>query len=332
MSTFEDLSDEEKELIRLARRKGIRPKDLENVLLTSPKLKPAGKEEEKDEEMDITKMIDKIQKKALEMKLNLAILEQMGLGGDGKDDIKELIKELTSRQENTIKELKETIKEVLEEKHEKGDKLSTSEMMNMVIMLKALGGEKSTDWKDFLVAMKELMQKPEAAEKGIDPLALIDKIQEVQERTYAQAREQAQAQTINVPQPQEEEETLEKFISKQTLDALKEQIAQNIKEVFNPQKKLVNEKGQVDYGALAEKIIGIVSDTIKRIPINAPPPRPREEFEQPPPPEVQNVGNEVPPQTQQEVQPAEVQQAPPLPPEQQHQQEKPKLPIEEQGE
>jgi len=116
------------------------------------------------------------------------------------------------------------------------------------------------------------------------------------------------------------------------MDALKENIAQNIKEVFNPQKKLVNEKGQVDYGALAEKIIGIVSDTIKRIPINAPPPRPREEFEQPPPPEVQNVGNEVPPQTQQEVQPAEVQQAPPPPPEQQPQQEKPKLPIEEQGE
>ena len=331
MSTFDDLSDEEKELIRLARRKGIRPKDLENALLASPKIKPASKEEEKEEELDITKMIDKIQKKALEMKLNLAILEQMGLG-NGKDDIKELIKELTSRQENTIKELKETIKEVLEEKHEKGDKLSTSEMMNMVIMLKALGGEKSTDWKDFLVAMKELMQKPEAAEKGIDPLALIDKMQEVQERTYAQAKEQAQTQAISMPQPQEEEETLEKFISKQTMDALKENIAQNIKEVFNPQKKLVNEKGQVDYGALAEKIIGIVSDTIKRIPINAPPPRPREEFEQPPPPEAQNVGNEVPPQTQQEVQPAEVQQAPSPPPEQQPQQEKPKLPIEEQGE
>jgi len=335
MSSFDDLNDEEKELIRMARRKGIRPKDLENALLTSPKLKQVSSNKEEDsDEPDIMKMIDKIQKKALEMKLNMAILDQIGLGDGGKDDIKELVKELTSKQEQSIKDLKDTIKEVLEEKHEKGDKISTSEMMNMVIMLKALGGEKSNDWKDFWAAATELKKQESSENKGLDPLALLDKMQEIQARTKQQDIELL-AQNQPVKSPEEEEETLDKFISKETMNALKENIANNIKEVFNPQKKLVNEKGQIDAGALAEKIIGIVGDTIKRIPINAPPPKPTEEFEKPP---IDTTGKIVGNEAQNQQASSAEAPSPPPPQEQStqqqptQQQERPKLPIEGQGE
>jgi len=337
MSSFDELNDEEKELIRMARRKGIRPKDLENALLTSPKLKQvsSNKDEDNSDEPDIMKMIDKIQKKALEMKLNMAILDQIGLGDGGKDSIKELVKELTSKQEETMKDLKDTIKEVLEKNHEKGDKISPSEMMNMVIMLKALGGEKSSDEEKAL--MKELLKKAESPEnKGLDPLALLDKVQEIQAKAKEQDMELlTKNQPVNV---QEEEETLDKFISKETMNALKENIANNIKEVFNPQKKLVNEKGQIDVGALAEKIIGIVGDTIKRIPITAPPPKSTEEFEKPP---IDTTGNVVGNEAQnQQAGSVEAPPPPPPPPPQEQpiqqqppqQQERPKLPIEGQGE
>jgi len=343
MSSFDDLSDEEKDLIRMARRKGLRPKDLTEALLTTQKVKSAPAREESSssgsgDDFDLVKMMDKMQKKALEMKMNLAIMNQLGLNDNGgsSNDIKELIKEMNSKQEQSAREFKETIKEILEEKHEKGDKISPSEMMNMVIMLKALGGEKSNDWKDFWAAAKELNPRSDEKDKGnIDPLALIDKMQEIQSRAK-QEDMQLLAQTQPMKAPGEGEETLDKFISKETMGALRENIANNIKEVFNPQKKLVDDKGKVDVGNVVEKIVNIVGDTIKRIPVQAPPPKSTEEFERPPIDTTgEVVGNEA--QNQQEGS-GEAPPPPPPPPPQEPpaqqqppQQQQPKLPIEGQG-
>ena len=285
-----ELSDQEKELIRLARSKGIRPADLIKALSTT--IEP--KEEKKGSE-DLLASFKEMVNEAMKMKLQLEVLKMVGL------DLGEKEKEETS-----VDKLVKELKEILVEKLEKNDKISTSEMMNMIIMLKALGGEKSSDWKDIIAIVQALQQNQKQQQPDI--IAVMDKIHELESKAKEEQNMTLQQllQQLMPSQEKGESEDLEKAIGKEATNIIKEAIINTLKENLSPTKKIVNEQGKVDWGAVADKIMSAVTEAIKRIPAAVPPPPPREQFEQPPaPPPQQPVEQPQPVEQVQAPQPAE---------------------------
>ncbi len=300
MSSMSDLSDQEKELIRIARQKGLRPKDIISALITQPEVV---KKEDAPKKSSMLESFKETMEEVMQMKMTMEAMKMFGLTQEEK-----------SKDKDIVEEIRNTIKELLSEKAEKGEKLSTSEMMNMIIMLKALGGEKSSDWKDVVSLIMSLQNKEE--KKGQpDMLALLDKVQEIESRAKADQTSTIQQILAQLQSPQAQEEgegeSFEKVIGKEAVNAIKENIINTLKENLNPSKKIVNEKGQVDWGAVADKVLSTIQEGIKRIPMQQAPPPSTEPFEPPEahmPPQPQPLPQPIQQPQPQEQQPTEAPQ------------------------
>jgi len=176
---IDETNDEWREVIRYAKRRGIASADAKArlssmVVRRSEDGKAAGAKIERErevEEDDIMADVAKLQKQALKMKMQMDLLRGMGIlkgeeekGKGATVDTSEILKVLALASAGG--------------KGEGEEKMDVKEMLTYVIMMKALSGERSSDWKDFMAILVPLLQQGKG--KEIDPFALIEKMKEVE--------------------------------------------------------------------------------------------------------------------------------------------------------
>jgi hypothetical protein len=256
-------------LIRNIRRRGISPIDVADKLqsVTKSEKKENGKKADVEEDDDeILNMVSKIQKQAMKLKLQMQIFDNMGITGGGDRSQKNV---------NVKEEIRDDIKEYLSENGEKGEKLSTSEMMNMIIMLKALG-EKGTDWKEISAIVTLLKGQEGKKEEEMSTMDIITKLQEREEKVRADERSVAEKYAIQ--QPQSLGDSLEDIIGAEGAAALKEKVSATIKDAFNPDRQLTDAKGKLDPLAVADRFVKQIPDILKAVRSQIPP-KETEQFE-----------------------------------------------------
>jgi hypothetical protein len=281
MSDIEETNDEWREVIRYAKRRGIAPADakarLSSMVVRRPEARDDGGAPPKlpvapEEEDDIMRDVAKLQKQALKMKMQMDLLRGMGIlkGEEEKG------KGATMDTEGILKVLMAV--GAAGGKGEGEEKMDVKEMLTYVIMMKALGGEKSSDWKDFMAILVPLLQQGKG--KEIDPFALIEKMKEIEHGAKEEESERWKTFMEAMSKGSEgggggEED----IIGQEARRLMKERIIDALRESLYPSKKIVNESGKVDWGAIADKVLSTIQDAVKKMPAQAPPPPPAEGFE-----------------------------------------------------
>ena len=302
---IEDINDEWREVIRYAKRRGIAAADAKQKLATMVVRRPEAKDDggalaklpvAPEEEDDIMRDVAKLQKQALKMKMQMDLLRGMGIlkGEEEKG------KGATMDTEGILKVL------ALMSAGGKGEgeeKMDVKEMLTYVIMMKALSGEKSSDWKDFMAILVPLLQQGKG--KEIDPFALIEKMKEIEHGAKEEESERWKAfmEAMSKGSAGGGEED---FLGQEARRLMRERIIDALRESLYPGKKIVTEGGKVDWGAIADKVLSTIQDAVKKLPAQAPPPPPAEGFEP--------MRAEAPASEIQEALPPPAEESPPPPP------------------
>jgi len=282
----DEINDEWREVIRYAKRRGIAPADVKQRLATMMVRRPeAGAKDGEapklpvslEEEDDLLRDVAKLQKQAMRMKLQMDLLKSMGiLKEEDKGDISDVLKVLALASAGG--------------RGEGEERMDVKEMLTYVIMMKALGGEKSSDWKDFMAILMPLIQ----GKKEIDPFQIIEKMKEVERSAKEEEGEKWKTFMEMISKGGGGEED---FLGQEARRLMRERIIDALRESLYPSKKIVTEGGKVDWGAIADKILSTIQDAVRRMPVQSPPPPPGSSFEA--------MSVEQPPAEAQEAAPAE---------------------------
>ena len=304
---MEETNDEWREVIRFAKRRGIAAADAKQKLATMVVRRPedgkaAAARELKIapevEEDDLMADVAKLQKQALKMKMQMDLLRGMGI-----------LKGEEEKGRGTTVDTSEILKVLMAAsvggKGEGEEKMDVKEMLTYVIMMKALSGEKSSDWKDFMAILVPLLQQGKG--KEIDPFTLIEKMKEIERGAKEEESERWKTFMEAMSKGSEgggggEED----IIGQEARRLMKERIIDALRESLYPSKKIVNESGKVDWGAIADKVLSTIQDAVKKMPAQAPPPPPAEGFEA--------MRAEAPASEIQEALPPPAEESPPPPP------------------
>jgi len=302
---IEDINDEWREVIRYAKRRGIAAADAKQKLATMVVRRPEAKDDggalaklpvAPEEEDDLMRDVAKLQKQALKMKMQMDLLRGMGIlkGEEEKG------KGATMDTEGILKVL---MAASVGGKGEGEEKMDVKEMLTYVIMMKALSGEKSSDWKDFMAILVPLLQQGKG--KEIDPFALIEKMKEIEHGAKEEESERWKAfmEAMSKGSAGGGEED---FLGQEARRLMRERIIDALRESLYPGKKIVTEGGKVDWGAIADKVLSTIQDAVKKLPAQAPPPPPAEGFEP--------MRAEAPASEIQEALPPPAEESPPPPP------------------
>jgi len=302
---IEDINDEWREVIRYAKRRGIAAADAKQKLATMVVRRPEAKDDggalaklpvAPEEEDDLMRDVAKLQKQALKMKMQMDLLRGMGIlkgeeekGKGATMDTSEILKVLMAASVGG--------------KGEGEEKMDVKEMLTYVIMMKALSGEKSSDWKDFMAILVPLLQQGKG--KEIDPFALIEKMKEIEHGAKEEESERWKAfmEAMSKGSAGGGEED---FLGQEARRLMRERIIDALRESLYPGKKIVTEGGKVDWGAIADKVLSTIQDAVKKLPAQAPPPPPAEGFEP--------MRAEAPASEIQEALPPPAEESPPPPP------------------
>ncbi|PMP95832.1 MAG: hypothetical protein C0167_02795, partial [Nitrososphaera sp.] len=231
-------------------------------LLTTKRIEPVKVEKGKEgDEEDLVQMVERLQKQALRVKLQMDVLRSMGLLRDEEDKGRDALKELMEHM-----------------KGKDGEKMSVQDMMTYAIMMKALGGEKSTDWKEFMTILMQMQEKGKG--KEVDPLELLKHITEAQRAAREEEAERWKP-LVEMLSKSEGGGDLEAEIGRTAVEALRKKIISTLEESLNPPKKITDEKGRINWEAVANRVLDTVSDVIKKLPEQRPPPPQSEGFEVP---------------------------------------------------
>jgi DNA-binding transcriptional MerR regulator len=267
---IDEINDEWREVIRFAKRRGIAPADVKQRLAsmvvrrpeaeargdgTAPKLPVAPEEED-----DLMRDVARLQRQAMRMKLQMDLLRSMGILKEDKGDISDVLKVLALASAGG--------------KGEGEEKMDVKEMLTYVIMMKALGGEKSSDWKDLMAILMPLIQQGKG--KEIDPFQIIEKMKEIERSAKEEEGEKWKTFIEMMSKGGGGEED---FLGQEARRLMRERIIDALRESLYPSKKIVTEGGKVDWGAIADKILSTIQDAVKRMPVQSPPPPPSGSFE-----------------------------------------------------
>jgi hypothetical protein len=212
-----------------------------------------------EEEDDLMRDVAKLQRQALRMKMQMDLLRSMGiLKEEDKGDISDVLKVLALASAGG--------------RGEGEEKMDVKEMLTYVIMMKALGGEKSSDWKDLMAILMPLIQ----GKKEIDPFAIIEKMKEVERSAKEEEGEKWKTFMEMMSKGSGGEED---FLGQEARRLMRERIIDALRESLYPSKKIVTEGGKVDWGAIADKILSTIQDAVRRMPVQSPPPPPSSSFE-----------------------------------------------------
>ena len=274
---IEETNDEWREVIRYAKRRGIAPADakarLSSMVVRRPEDRKAAAARElkiapEVEEDDLMADVARLQKQALKMKMQMDLLRGMGIlkgeeekGKGATVDTSEILKVLALASAGG--------------KGEGEEKMDVKEMLTYVIMMKALSGERSSDWKDFMAILVPLLQQGKG--KEIDPFALIEKMKEV-ERGAKEEESERWKTFMEAMSKGSEGGGEEDLLGQEARRLMRERIIDALRESLYPGKKIVTEGGKVDWGAIADKVLSTIQDAVKKMPAQAPPPPPAEEF------------------------------------------------------
>jgi len=266
---IDEINDEWREVIRYAKRRGIAAADVKQRLATMMVRRPEAEARDGgapkppialEEEDDLMRDVAKLQRQAMRMKLQMDLLRSMGiLKEEDKGDIADVLKVLALASAGGRGEDKE---------------MDVKEMLTYVIMMKALGGEKSSDWKDFMAVLMPLIQQGKG--KEIDPFQIIEKMKEIERSAKEEESEKWKAFMEMMSKGSGGEED---FLGQEARRLMRERIIDALRESLYPSKKIVTEGGKVDWGAIADKILSTIQDAVKRMPVQSPPPPPSGSFE-----------------------------------------------------
>jgi len=266
---IDEINDEWREVIRYAKRRGIAPADVKQRLASMVVRRPEAEAKGDgtalklpvplEEEDDLMRDVAKLQRQALRMKMQMDLLRSMGiLKEEDKGDIADVLKVLA-----------------LASAGGKGEeKMDVKEMLTYVIMMKALGGEKSSDWKDLMAILMPLIQQGKG--KEIDPFQIIEKMKEVERSAKEEESEKWKTFMEMMSKGSGGEED---FLGQEARRLMRERIIDALRESLYPSKKIVTEGGKVDWGAIADKILSTIQDAVRRMPVQSPPPPPSSSFE-----------------------------------------------------
>jgi hypothetical protein len=158
--------DEFREFVRWARSQGLTPCDVTRRLgIRSPGCEEEGKEEEAMPRREEEDYLLAEAKRAMRMKAQVDLLRGMGI--------------LRGDEEKGMGATVDT-SEILMLMSASGgrDEVDLKELLPYVIMMKALGGEGSSDWGGIMAVLVPLMQQ--GKRKEVDPLALLDLMEEAE--------------------------------------------------------------------------------------------------------------------------------------------------------
>jgi hypothetical protein len=257
---IDEINDEWREVIRYAKRRGIAPADVKQRLASMVVRRPEAEAKDggalklpmPEEEDDLMRDVAKLQRQALRMKMQMDLLRSMGiLKEEDKGDISDVLKVLALASAGG--------------RGEGEEKMDVKEMLTYVIMMKALGGEKSSDWKDLMAILMPLIQ----GKKEIDPFAIIEKMKEVERSAKEEEGEKWKTFIEMMSKGSGGEED---FLGQEARRLMRERIIDALRESLYPSKKIVTEGGKVDWGAIADKILSTIQDAVKRIARARPPP------------------------------------------------------------
>ncbi|MFP3263937.1 MAG: hypothetical protein RXQ62_05890 [Nitrososphaeria archaeon] len=265
---IDEINDEWREVIRFAKRRGIAPADVKQKLASMVVRRPEARDDggasklpvAPEEEDDLLRDVARLQKQAMRMKLQMDLLRSMGILKEDKGDISDVLKVLALASAGG--------------RGEGEEKMDVKEMLTYVIMMKALGGEKSSDWKDLMAILMPLIQQGKG--KEIDPFQIIEKMKEV-ERSAKEEESQKWKTFMEMMSKGSGGE--EDFLGQEAKRLMRERIIDALRESLYPSKKIVSESGKIDWGAIADKILSTIQDAVRRMPVQSPPPPPSSSFE-----------------------------------------------------
>jgi len=265
---IDEINDEWREVIRYAKRRGIAPADVKQRLATMMVRRPEAEARDGgapkppvalEEEDDLLRDVARLQKQAMRMKLQMDLLRSMGiLKEEDKGDISDVLKVLALASAGG--------------RGEGEERMDVKEMLTYVIMMKALGGEKSSDWKDLMAILMPLIQ----GKKEIDPFQIIEKMKEIERSAKEEEGEKWKTLMEMMSKAGGGEED---FLGQEARRLMRERIIDALRESLYPSKKIVTEGGKVDWGAIADKILSTIQDAVRRMPVQSPPPPPSTSFE-----------------------------------------------------
>lgn len=266
---IDEINDEWREVIRYAKRRGIAPADVKQRLASMVVRRPEARDDggapklpvAPEEEDDIMRDVAKLQRQAMRMKLQMDLLRSMGiLKEEDKGDISDVLKVLALASAGG--------------RGEGEERMDVKEMLTYVIMMKALGGEKSSDWKDLMAILMPLIQQGKG--KEIDPFQIIEKMKEIERSAKEEESEKWKTFMEMMSKGGSGEED---FLGQEAKKLMRERIIDALRESLYPSKKIVTEGGKVDWGAIADKILSTIQDAVRRMPVQSPPPPPSSSFE-----------------------------------------------------
>jgi|GEM_PF-2446496 len=202
--------DEFRELVRWARSQGLTPCDVKRLLgMRSPGCEEEGKEGEaaprSEEEDDLLAEA----KRAIRMKVQVDLVRGMGIlrgdegrGGSATLDAPEIL--LMSAAGGR-------------------DEVDLRGMLPYMVVMKALGGEKSSDWKDLTAALVSLARR----KQEFDPLALLDLMEKAERGARKEERERwrALAEALRRRRPPEEDLGLDEEVGRLVGERLRAALA-----------------------------------------------------------------------------------------------------------
>ncbi|MFP3138385.1 MAG: hypothetical protein RXS42_09270 [Nitrososphaeria archaeon] len=169
--------DEFRELVRWARSQGLTPCDVKRLLgMRSPSCEEEGKGEEamprREEEDDLLAEAERMMRVKVQMDLlrGMGILRRVeGRSGSATLDAPEILMLMSAAGGR--------------------DEVNLRGMLPYMVVTKALGGEKSSDWKDLTAALVSLARR----KQEFDPLALLDLMEEAERGAREEERERWRA-------------------------------------------------------------------------------------------------------------------------------------------
>jgi len=182
--------DEFRELVRWARSRGLTPCDVMRRLgIRSPRCEEEGKPEEaaprREGEGDLLAEAGRAIRVRAQVDLlrGMGILKEEGRGGSATLDAPDILMLMSAGGR---------------------DEVDLKELLPYAIIMKALGGEKSSDWKDLMAVLVPLLQQ--GKRKEVDPLALLDMMEEAERgaREEEGERWRALAEALRGRRPPEE--------------------------------------------------------------------------------------------------------------------------------
>ncbi|MFP3209386.1 MAG: hypothetical protein RXR82_06800 [Nitrososphaeria archaeon] len=206
--------DEFRELVRWARSQGLTPRDVKRLLgMRSPSCEEEGKGEEamprREEEGDLLAEAERM----MRVKVQMDLLRGMGIlrgdeerGGSATLDALEILMLMSAAGGRDEK-----------------DEVDLRGMLPYIVVMRALGGEKSSDWKDLTVALVSLARR----KQEVDPLALLDLVEEAERGAREEERERwmALAEALRRRRPPEEDLGLDEEVGRLVGERLRAALA-----------------------------------------------------------------------------------------------------------